>query len=162
MYRRLAAACLAFGFSTISASADPLFFQGSSTIESVNDGCANAVAPGSFATMFFRYSNGTAGTADALSIYTPHSLFRITSKDPSGSLNGQFVTANTTDNLASRSSATSSVNLSESTVGGNPLSSAINLKVIGTINDYFGIVGCNVQVHGLLVVRAYPYPASPF
>lgn len=162
MYRLFAAACLALGVSSLSASADPLFFQGSVTIESVNDGCTGAVGPGSYATMFFRYSNNTDGVADALSIYTPHSLFRVSSKDASGSLNGQYVTANTTDNLASRSSATSSVNLSESTVGGNPLSSAVNVKVIGTMNDYFGIVGCNVQVHGLLVVRAYPYPASPF
>lgn len=162
MYRVFAAACLALGVSSLSASANPLFFQGSVTIESVNDGCANAVAAGSYATMFFLYSNNTSGVADAMSIYTPHSLFRFSSRDASGSLNGQYATSNTTDNLASRSSATSSVDLSESTLGGNPLGTAINVKVIGTVNDYFGIVGCDVQVHGLLVVRAYPYPASPF
>lgn len=154
MRNAISSALLAVLLSSAPAWANPITFQGSAAIEGVTAQCVNdGFGVDGYLTMTYEYANGTSGDSDALVLLTPRSAFRIISADPSGTLIGQVATHDTyISSRAGLFSYTSSSNLSISTVGGNPLSAGVNVKVIGTINDAF-VSGCTMTLHGLVVVR---------
>ena len=129
-------------------------FQGSTTLESLTDQCSPYFGVGQEYNIIYRYKFASTDPNDALSIITDRSAFRIISADPSGSLNGNVSTNDTnTDRHAGLEQYASSSNLSIASAGGtNPISSAVNLKVLGTINDFFSVSGCTATLHSLLVL----------
>lgn len=154
MLKAISAAVLAIGLSALPASANPITFQGSAAIEGVTSQCVNdGFGVDGYLTMTYEFANGTSGASDALVLLTGRSAFRIISNDPSGTLIGQVPTNDVyISSRAGLFNYASSSNLAISTVGGNPLSAGVNVKVIGTINDAF-VAGCTMTLHGLLVVR---------
>lgn len=87
-------------------------------------------------------------------MYANRVAVRIISTNASGSLNSNVATSNTIiDTHANVLTQASSVDLSITSVGGNPTPTAVNLKMLGTLNDFFGVLGCSLTIHGLLVVR---------
>lgn len=154
MHKAISSAMLAVCVSSLPAFANPVSFQGSAAIEAVTSQCvADGFNVDSYLTMTYSYANGTSGDSDALVLLTTRAAFRIISTDPSGTLIGQVPTRDVFINSrAGLFNYSSSSNLSISTVGGNPLSAGVNVKVTGTINDAF-VSGCTMTLHGLLVVR---------
>ena len=154
MHKALTSAMLAVCMSSMTASATPITFQGSVAVEGVTAQCVNdGFNVDNYLTMTYAYANGTAGDSDALALITSRAAFRIISTAPSGTLIGPVPTRDVFINSrAGLFNYTSSSNLSISTVGGNPLSAGVNVKVLGTINDAF-VSGCTITLHGLLVVR---------
>ena len=154
MNKVIASAVLLFFMSALSAFASPVSFQGSLAIEDATQPCIDdGFSKGTYLTVVYSYANGTSGDSDALAIFAGRSTFRIISTDASGTLSGPVANRDIFINSrAALFSYTSTSNLQISTVGGNPLSTGVNLKILGTINDAF-VSGCTITVHALLVVR---------
>lgn len=145
---------LAFFLSTLSAWADPVYYQGSLVIEGTTAPCvSDGFKVGEYLPLVYTYANGTTGYSDALAIFGNQYSFRILSTDASGTLIGPVANRDTfISRRAGLFDYTSSSNLSIGTVGGNSLSTGVNVKILGTINDAF-VSGCTITVHALLVVR---------
>lgn len=152
MRKILAVAALTACVTPIQAFADPLAFEGSAAIEDVSPGCKGIIGNHGYESIFYQYSNNTT-INDAILLLPGRSAFRLESSDPSHALNGAVSTNDVS--IGSHTTMTtyvSSSNLSISTVGGNALSAAVNVKILGTINDFLE-KGCTITIHALLIVR---------
>lgn len=129
-------------------------FQGEGFVEAVSATCTstNEAAVGDFYRVIYRY-NQSSTLNDALLFIGSRSTFYVYSQ--SGSLNGP---ANTTNAyMGSHANfgynVPGSTNLTIGSVGGLPTAQAINLKVVGTVNDFYATTGCNITFHATLVAR---------
>lgn len=132
-------------------------FQGLGFIEDVNSTCtSDGFAKGNYYTTVYRYRiDSSASVVDAFNVFTERAAFHILANNSTGSLNGATATTNAeidpygglTTNLVG------STSLSIGSAGGLPTASAINLKVVGTIDNFFNNPGCSVVFHSALVAR---------
>ncbi len=136
------------------ACAAPRIYEGDLVVEQSNQACINdGFNVGNYNKIIYAYFNNTDGDNDALSIITGRALFRTVSTDASHSLNGPVAGNDTVVNgSAGLFSYASSSNLAITTVGGNSLATGVNLKIIGSINDFF-VKNCTITFHALLIVR---------
>lgn len=137
------------------AMANQRTFSGTAVIENTTTQCSPYFASDGSFNVTYRYKNVSSDLSDALTFLTDRSVFRVESADLTGSLNGSVqVTQTKIDSRSNLFTAVNdSVNLSISSVGGNPVSSAVNVKIVGTLNDAFVISGCTLTIHALLVLR---------
>lgn len=148
-----AAALLA---SAAHAAGNGITFQGEGFIEGVNEACTqNGITTGDFYRVVYRYKNAASDQNDAASFITTIAVFRIYSAATSGSLNGQTATLNTiiTGYATLGDEIAGSSNLTIASNGGNATPDAINLKMVGTIDNFLNFTGCTVTFHGNLVRR---------
>ncbi len=143
--------------SSAGASAQNTYrtFQGTAFVTAVTSQCADKFVIGSFFTHVYRQKIGAADPADAMSFVTDRSAFRVLSTDASGGLQGAVATNNAyishQSNFAAGLVGATSLTISSS--GGAALTIANSLKYVGTVNDFFGIVGCVVTIRAVGVLR---------
>ena len=111
----------------------------------------------------YRFTLNSASVTDSLSVGSERSRFAVFStQSPSFSLNSYITGGIASVNmlyLGSRGNGgntTSSVNLTIDKAfngGGAPISTTQNVIVAGTLNDIFGVSGCNVSVRAALTRR---------
>lgn len=132
-------------------------FFGVGFIEAVNSTCvSDGFAVGGYYTTVYRYKiDSTATVGDALNLFTERAAFHVFPNNSTSSLNG--ATATTNAELDSHGGLTtglaSTTSLVIGSAGGNPTASAINLKVVGTIDNFFNNPGCSITFHAALVAR---------
>ena len=131
-------------------------FTGDAYIEAANNICTQYdYNVGNFYRVIYHYKNSDSDSNDSAAFMTPRADFRIKSNAASGSLNGQTTTVNALidsrvdfyNNLSGAS------NLVIASAGGLPTATAINLKMVGTIDNFYDIQGCTVTIHANMVRR---------
>lgn len=132
-------------------------FQGLGFIESVNSTCASlGFAVGDYYTAVYRYKIDSSATVnDAFTVFTLRAAFHILANNASGSLLGATATTNAAlDSHGGLSTGLAgSTSLSIGSAGGQPTATAINLKVVGTIDNFFDNPGCSITIHANMVAR---------
>ena len=124
----------------------------------------NRINFGNSFTIVYRFTLNPALIADALAFITEHSDFHIVStQSPSFSLNNLIVggpSTTTYNYISSRAGSSGSIASSSNlninrafNGGGAPRLGTQNVVVLGTINDFLGVTGCTVTVHGALAAR---------
>ena len=161
MKKMFAAVAFLLGSAPAGFAAAPpgiVSFQGVTFIEAVNSTCsALNYAVGDYYTTVYRYRADPNATPayDTLTLYTQRSAFHILANNATGSLNG--ATATTNAFLDSRGGLTTgltgSTSFSIASAGGKPTASAINLRLVGTIDNFFNNPGCTVTIHTNMVAR---------
>ena len=148
-----------FAFTTLcvlasQAYAAPRIYEGNFVVEQLNQACINdGFNVGNYEKIVYAYFNNTDGDNDALSVITGRAAFRMVVANPGRTLNAPVATNDTVvGGGAGLSSYTSSSNLAITTVGGNSLATGVNLKIIGSINDFF-VKDCTITIHALLIAR---------
>lgn len=153
------AALLGLGLSTALASGPTgtVTFQGEVFVINAPAAC-NPDTPtatasiGDFYRLIYRF-NQSSSLNDALLFVGSRSTFYLYSQ--TGSLNGASNTFNAY--FGSHATFTSGIsgatNLAITTVGGAAIGDAVNLKIYGTVNDFFGTTGCNITIRSDLVAR---------
>lgn len=131
-------------------------FLGDAFIETANSACTQySYNVGDFYRMTYHYKNADSDSNDSASFTSSRSDFLIRSTAASGSLNGQTTTSNAL--IDSRvnfyNNLDGASNLAIASVGGLPTATAVNLKMVGTIDNFFDIVGCTVTIHAFMVRR---------
>lgn len=137
-----------------AGSAGIVTFQGGGFVEGVTQACVDAQTAKVGDDYRVVYQYGLAAPVnDTLTLTGPRASLHI--EAPAGSLNGPA----TTSNAAFGSHATftaamaGSSNLAIGSVGGLPTLQAVNLKIVGTIDTFFAVTGCNVVFHATLTRR---------
>ena len=143
---------LAGSTSYASGPAGTVTFSGAGIIYNVNDTCTSlGYTKGEFYTATYRYKNDPSAPIDVLDIFTFRTAFHVSANNAFGS------TATTNAYIDSHGGLTtglsSSTNLAIGSAGGNPTATAVNLKVVGTINDFQNNPGCTITFHADLVAR---------
>ena len=156
-------ALVALSFATLAASnsyaANPpgtVTFSGAGFIYAVNSTCTSlGYSVGDFYTTTYRYKSDPSGPIDVLAIFSLRSAFHIAANNSTGSLLGSTATTNTyigtRGGLAT--GLTGSTNLAIGSAGGNPTATAVNLKVVGTIDNFQDNPGCTITFHADLAAR---------
>ena len=132
-------------------------FQGLGFVEAVNSTCAtDGFAVGDYYTAVYRYRVDSSATVyDAFDLFPLRAAFHILANNASGSLNGATATTNAIiDSHGGLSTGLAgSTSFSIASAGGLATASAINLKVVGTIDNFFDNPGCTVTFHANMVAR---------
>ena len=132
-------------------------FQGLGFVEAVNSTCSSiGFAVGDYYTTVYRYRVDSSATVyDAFDLFTQRAAFHILANNSAGSLNGAPATTNAViDSHGGLSTGlVGSTSLSIASAGGQPTATAINLKLVGTIDNFFNNPGCTVTMHSNLVAR---------
>ena len=131
-------------------------FQGEAFIEAVNQTCTqDSLAVGDYYRVVYRYKNTASDRNDAAMFITTSAIFRTVSTGVSGSLNGQTATLDTiisgyailSDDIAGASSLVIASN------GGLATPDAIDLEMVGTVDNFLNFTGCTVTIHANMVRR---------
>ena len=160
MKSTIAAIALSAMFGSSAYASGPtgtVTFQGTSFIEAVNSTCAAVgYAVGDYYSVVYRYRIDSSATVyDAFDLFTARAAFHILANNATGSLNGATATTNAL--IDSHGGLTTglagSTSLSIASAGGKPTASAVNLRLVGTIDNFFDNTGCTVTVHANMVAR---------
>lgn len=143
--------------SVVTANAQTTYrvFQGTTFITAATAPCGTFFPVGDYYTIVYRQKIGAGDPADAMSFVSPRSLFRVLSQDPGGGLQGSVVTSNLYANNRSNfaGSLAGATNLTITSAGGAALNVANALKFVGTVDDFYGNVGCQVTIRAVGVLR---------